>query len=65
MSAPFVNVKWRTLSDLADWLEGTFRKECIRSGEDVVDAHRRAAEVNLAHRLAATIKGRQPEDIED
>lgn len=48
--------KWRSLEDLADFLEKQFPPECIREGEPEVDAHRRAGAVGLAQRIIATVR---------
>lgn len=65
MSGPFVNATFRSMTDLADFLEATFKPECIKPGEDIITAHRRAAQVELAQRLSASIRGRRPEEIEN
>ena len=65
MSAPFANARFRHMADLADFLDENFKPECIKPGEDIITAHRRSAQVELARRLSATIRGRNPDDIEE
>lgn len=63
------NVRLNTATAIKDYLEANFAPECIKPGESVEAAHRRAGEVELAQRLIATIKFAQddpiPEDIGD
>lgn len=63
------NVRLNTANAVKEYLEANYAPECIRPGESVESAHRRAGEVGLAQRLIATIQYAQeqpdPEHLED
>ena len=63
------NVRLNTATAIKDYLEANFQPECIRPGESLEVANRRAGEVELAQRLIATIQFAQdqpdPEHLED
>lgn len=68
MSAPAFVTRWRNLEDLAGFLTGYIRglgDGPITEGEDIIKAHRRAAEVNLAQRIVATIEWRYDNDDDE
>lgn len=54
-AAPFPGLRIRTVTDLKAYLEEHFQPEPIGPTEDLIQAHRRAAAVHLAHRIIATI----------
>lgn len=56
-AAPFHNAKFRTLDQLADWLEEEFPPKCIKRDELEATARHYAAQQELAERLVATIRG--------
>lgn len=63
-AAPFPT-KFRSLDELADYLDKHFKPACIARGEAPNDAHRRGGEVELAQRIVASIRGTEPDDLGD
>lgn len=55
-AAKFPNVAFRTVDQVADWLDENYPSKCIGRAESEEDARWYAAQHDLASRLSATIR---------